>query len=140
MAFESLAGKLEAAFKKLRGKGRLTESDIKVAMREVKMALLEADVNFKIVKDFIKNVSERAVGADVLESLTPGQQVIKIVNEDSENTIDGTVEIRTFLGKAYQYDVKTSIGNLIVNSENSVVYEKGNKVKLQLPSNKIVIL
>ncbi|MDY6315496.1 MAG: signal recognition particle protein [Clostridia bacterium] len=82
MAFESLAGKLEAAFKKLRGKGRLTESDIKVAMREVKMALLEADVNFKIVKDFIKNVSERAVGADVLESLTPGQQVIKIVNEE----------------------------------------------------------
>ena len=65
---------------------------------------------------------------------------IKIVDEDSENTIDGTVEIRTFLGKAYQYDVKTSIGNLIVNSENSVVYEKGNKVKLQLPSNKIVVL
>lgn len=82
MAFESLAGKLEAAFKKLRGKGKLTENDIKVAMREVKMALLEADVNFKIVKDFVKNVSERAVGADVLESLTPGQQVIKIVNEE----------------------------------------------------------
>ena len=82
MAFESLAGKLEAAFKKLRGKGRLTEDDIKTAMREVKMALLEADVNFKIVKDFIKNVSERSVGADVLESLTPGQQVIKIVNEE----------------------------------------------------------
>ncbi len=82
MAFESLAGKLEAAFKKLRGKGKLTENDIKVAMREVKMALLEADVNFKIVKDFVKNISERAVGADVLESLTPGQQVIKIVNEE----------------------------------------------------------
>lgn len=82
MSFESLAGKLEAAFKKLRGKGRLTEDDIKTAMREVKMALLEADVNFKIVKDFIKSVSERSVGADVLESLTPGQQVIKIVNEE----------------------------------------------------------
>lgn len=65
---------------------------------------------------------------------------IKIVNEDLENTIEGTVEIRTFLGKAYQYDVKTSMGSIIVNSENSVIYEKGNKVKLQLPSNKIVIL
>ena len=82
MAFESLADKLNAAFKKLRGKGKLNESDIKTAMREVKMALLEADVNFKIVKDFIKNVSERSVGAEVLESLTPGQQVIKIVNEE----------------------------------------------------------
>lgn len=82
MAFESLASKLESAFKKLRSKGKLTESDIKVAMREVKMALLEADVNFKIVKDFVRNVSERSVGADVLESLTPGQQVIKIVNEE----------------------------------------------------------
>ena len=82
MAFESLADKLNAAFKKLRGKGKLNETDIKTAMREVKMALLEADVNFKIVKDFIKNVSERAVGAEVLESLTPGQQVIKIVNEE----------------------------------------------------------
>ncbi|MGL4912311.1 MAG: ABC transporter ATP-binding protein [Romboutsia sp.] len=65
---------------------------------------------------------------------------IKIVNEDVENTIEGTIEIRTFLGKAYQYDVKTSMGSIIVNSENSVIYEKGNKVKLQLPSNKIVIL
>ncbi len=82
MAFESLADKLNAAFKKLRGKGKLSEADIKAAMREVKMALLEADVNFKIVKDFIKSVSERSVGAEVLESLTPGQQVIKIVNEE----------------------------------------------------------
>ncbi|MGL5380929.1 ABC transporter ATP-binding protein [Clostridium sp.] len=65
---------------------------------------------------------------------------IKIVNEDLENTIEGTIEIRTFLGKAYQYDVKTSMGSIIVNSENSVVYEKGNKIKLQLPSNKIVVL
>lgn len=65
---------------------------------------------------------------------------IKIVSEDLENTIEGTIEIRTFLGKAYQYDVKTSMGSIIVNSENSVIYEKGNKVKLQLPSNKIVVL
>lgn len=82
MAFESLSEKLGAAFKKLRGKGRLTEADIKEAMREVRLALLEADVSYKVVKDFIKTVSERAVGQDVLESLTPAQMVIKIVNEE----------------------------------------------------------
>ena len=82
MAFESLSEKLAAAFKKLRSKGKLSESDIKDAMREVKMALLEADVNYKVVKDFVKTVSERAVGQEVLESLTPAQQVIKIVNEE----------------------------------------------------------
>ena len=80
MAFESLSDKLSAAFKKLRSKGKLNESDIKEAMREVKLALLEADVNYKVVKDFVKTVSERAVGQEVLESLTPAQQVIKIVN------------------------------------------------------------
>jgi len=82
MAFESLSDKLNATFKKLRGKGRLSESDIKEAMREVRLALLEADVHFKVVKDFIKAVSERANGTDVLESLTPAQMVIKIVNEE----------------------------------------------------------
>ena len=82
MAFESLSEKLGAAFKKLRSKGKLSETDIKEAMREVKMALLEADVNYKVVKDFVKTVSERAVGQEVLESLTPAQQVIKIVNEE----------------------------------------------------------
>ncbi|NLW65846.1 MAG: signal recognition particle protein [Clostridiales bacterium] len=82
MAFESLSEKLSAAFKKLRGKGRLTEADIKEAMREVRLALLEADVSYKVVKDFVKNVSDRAVGQDVLESLTPAQMVIKIVNEE----------------------------------------------------------
>ena len=82
MAFESLSEKLSAAFKKLKSKGKLNESDIKDAMREVKMALLEADVNYKVVKDFVKAVSERAVGQEVLESLTPAQQVIKIVNEE----------------------------------------------------------
>lgn len=82
MAFESLSEKLTSAFKKLRGKGRLSEADIKEAMREVRLALLEADVSYKVVRDFIKAVSERAVGKDVLESLTPAQMVIKIVNEE----------------------------------------------------------
>ena len=82
MAFESLSDKLNEAFKRLRGKGRLTEADVKEAMREVKLALLEADVNFKVVKDFVKTVTARATGSDVLESLSPAQMVIKIVNEE----------------------------------------------------------
>ncbi|MBR4573837.1 MAG: signal recognition particle protein [Lachnospiraceae bacterium] len=82
MAFESLTDKLQNVFKNLRGKGRLTELDVKTAMREVKMALLEADVNFKVVKQFVKSVEERAVGSDVLNGLNPGQMVIKIVNEE----------------------------------------------------------
>ena len=82
MAFESLTEKLSATFKRLRGKGRLSEADVKEAMKEIKMALLEADVNFKVVKNFVATVSERAVGADVLESLTPGQMIVKIVNEE----------------------------------------------------------
>ena len=82
MAFESLSEKLNAAFKRLRGKGRLTTADVKEAMREVRMALLEADVSYKVVKDFTKSVTERASGADVLESLSPAQMVIKIVNEE----------------------------------------------------------
>ena len=82
MAFESLTDKLQNVFKSLRGKGRLSEADVKAAMKEVKMALLEADVSFKIVKQFIKSVEERAVGQDVMNSLTPGQMVIKIVNEE----------------------------------------------------------
>ena len=82
MAFESLSEKLNAAFKKLRGKGRLSEADVKESMREIRLALLEADVSYKVVKDFIKRVTERAVGADVLESLTPAQMIVKIVNEE----------------------------------------------------------
>ncbi len=82
MAFESLTEKLSAAFKRLRSKGRLTEKDIKEAMREIRMALLEADVNFKVAKDFIARVSERAVGVQVLEGLNPAQQIVKIVNEE----------------------------------------------------------
>lgn len=80
--FGSLADKLQETFKKLTGKGKLTESDIKVAMREVRLALLEADVSYKVVKDFVAKVTERSIGADILESLSPGQQVIKIVNEE----------------------------------------------------------
>ena len=82
MAFEGLTEKLSAAFKKLRGKGRLTEADVKESMREIRLALLEADVSYKVVKDFIKKVTERAVGTDVLESLTPAQMIVKIVNEE----------------------------------------------------------
>ncbi len=82
MAFESLSDKLQNVFRNLRGKGRLSEADVKASLKEVKMALLEADVSFKVVKQFIKSVEERAIGADVMNSLTPGQQVVKIVHEE----------------------------------------------------------
>ena len=82
MAFEGLTEKLSATFKKLRGKGRLKESDVKEAMREIRLALLEADVSYKVVKDFTKSVTERCIGTDVLESLTPAQMIVKIVNEE----------------------------------------------------------
>lgn len=94
MAFDSLSEKLQNVFKNLRGKGRLTEADVATALKEVKMALLEADVNFKVVKNFIKSVQERAVGQDVMSSLTPGQMVIKIVNEEIVNLMGSeTTEI-----------------------------------------------
>ena len=89
MAFEGLSEKLTAAFKRLRGKGRLTENDVREAMREVRLALLEADVSYKVVKEFVATVTERAVGADVLDSLTPAQQVVKIVNEELTNLMGG---------------------------------------------------
>ena len=90
MAFEGLTDKLQNAFKKLSGKGKLSEADVKAAMREVRMALLEADVNFTVVKDFIKKVTERAVGQEILGSLTPGQQVVKIVNDELTQLMGGT--------------------------------------------------
>ncbi|MEY8367271.1 signal recognition particle protein [Anaerovoracaceae bacterium 42-11] len=90
MAFESLSDKLQNAFKKLRGKGVLTEADINDAMREVKLALLEADVNFKVVKGFVNDVKEKCLGAEVLESLTPAQQIIKIVNQELVELMGGT--------------------------------------------------
>lgn len=89
MIFEGLSDKLSDVFKKLKGKGKLSEADVKAAMREIKLALLEADVNFKVVKDFINKVSERAVGIEVLESLTPAQQVIKIVNDELTQLMGG---------------------------------------------------
>ena len=99
MAFENLSEKLTQAFKKLRGKGVVTDKDIKESMREIKLALLEADVNFKVVKDFIAKVSERAQGADVLASLTPGQQIVKIVNDELTNLMGGE-NARIEFGKA----------------------------------------
>ena len=89
--FQNLSDKLEAAFKKFKNKGKLTESDVKEGMREIKLALLEADVNFKVVKEFIATVSARCVGADVLESLVPSQQIVKIVNEELTSLMGGTV-------------------------------------------------
>ena len=90
MAFQSLSEKLSNAFKKFRNKGKLTEADVKEGMREIKLALLEADVNFKVVREFVKTVSERAVGSDVLESLVPAQQIVKIVNEELTNIMGGS--------------------------------------------------
>ena len=101
MAFESLTDKLQNVFKNLRSKGRLTEEDVKTALREVKLALLEADVNFKVVKQFIKAVEERAVGADVMNGLNPGQMVIKIVHEEMISLMGSeTTEIKMQPGKA----------------------------------------
>lgn len=89
MAFEGLSDRLQATMQKMRGKGKVTEADIKTMMREVRLALLEADVNFKVVKEFVKTVSERALGSDVMQSLTPGQQVIKIVQEELTSLMGG---------------------------------------------------
>lgn len=89
MAFESLASRLQSTFDKLRGKGKVTEEDVTKAMREVRLALLEADVNFKVVKEFVNRVKERAIGQDVLKSLTPGQQVIKVVNDELTELMGG---------------------------------------------------
>lgn len=92
MAFESLGDKLQGVFKKMRGKGKLTEKDIKDAMREIKLALLEADVNFKVVKEFVAIISEKALGEEIMESLTPAQQLVKIVNEELTKMIGGEAE------------------------------------------------
>ena len=101
MAFESLTDKLQNVFKNLRSKGRLTEADVKLALKEVKMALLEADVNFKVVKQFVKSVEERAIGQDVMNGLNPGQMVIKIVNEEMTALMGSeTTEIHFQPGKA----------------------------------------
>ena len=103
MAFESIASKLQETFRKLKGKGKLSEKDIKDAMREVKLALLEADVNYKVVKDFVKNVSEKSLGSGVVESLTPGQMVVKIVND----------ELTALMGEK-ESEIKFSISGLTI--------------------------
>ena len=101
MAFDSLSEKLQNVFKNLRSKGRLTEDDVKAAMKEVKLALLEADVNFRVVKQFIKEVQERAIGQDVMNGLNPGQMVIKIVNEEMVKLMGSeTTEVAFQPGKA----------------------------------------
>jgi signal recognition particle subunit SRP54 len=100
MAFENLSNKLQDVFKQLKSKGRLTEKDVTAALREVKLALLEADVNFKIVKDFIASLTEKAIGSDVLEGLNPGQQVIKLVNDELVNLIGNTQSKLTFSSKS----------------------------------------
>ncbi|MCD8089663.1 MAG: signal recognition particle protein [Clostridiales bacterium] len=100
MAFENLADKLQNAFKQLTGKGKLTEKDVKAALREVKLALLEADVNFKIVKQFMNKVTEKAVGVEVLEGLNPGQQVIKIVRDELVDLMGTTQSLLTYSSKS----------------------------------------
>jgi signal recognition particle subunit SRP54 len=92
LAFESLSERLESAFKSLRSKGSLNEADVRSAMREVRMALLEADVNYKVAKDFTNKVTEKAIGEKVMESLTPSQMVIKIVNEELIELMGGTAD------------------------------------------------
>ena len=110
MAFDSLSEKLQNVFKNLRSKGRLTEADVKTALKEVKMALLEADVNFKVVKQFVKDVEERAVGQDVMNGLNPGQMVIKIVNEELVNLMGSeTAEITLQPGKAVTVIMMTGL-------------------------------
>lgn len=99
MVFQSLAEKLQATFSKLKGKGKLTEKDVKLALKEVKMALLEADVNFKVVKDFVSRIEERAIGHEVMESLSPGQQVIKIVNDELTQLMGGVQSKLTLSSK-----------------------------------------
>ena len=96
MAFEGLTEKISSTFKKLRGKGRLKEADVKEAMREIRMALLEADVSYKVCKDFTKQVTERCVGTDVLESLTPAQMIVKIVNEELTALMGGFFATRIY--------------------------------------------
>ena len=138
MAFESLGDKLQNVFKKLRGKGRVSEKDIKDAMREVRLALLEADVNFKVARDFIKVVSEKAVGTDVLESLTPAQQIIKIVrrrglkdnrNKNTSVCIDNKQREEFFSDckKSHHYQ-DTKLYEIMYMEEDKDLYIKWDKL------------
>ena len=109
MAFEGLSEKLNHVFKKLRSKGRLSENDVKEAMREVKLALLEADVNFKVVRKFVSDVTEKAIGTDILESLTPAQQVVKIVKDELVDMMGGANSKLTY--SFYRRNDEWSEGN-----------------------------
>ncbi|MBQ9890694.1 MAG: signal recognition particle receptor subunit alpha, partial [Firmicutes bacterium] len=101
MAFESLSEKLNGVFKKLRGKGVLSESDINEAMKEIRFALLEADVNYKVVKDFVAKVKEKALGEEILKSLTPGQQVVKVVNDELTELLGGSSSKLTYSSSGF---------------------------------------
>ena len=139
MAFDSLSEKLQNVFKNLRSKGRLTEDDVKAALKEVKMALLEADVNFKVVKQFVKDVQERAIGQDVMNGLNPGQMVIKIVNEEMVKLMGSeTTEIKLQPGKALtvimmeglQGAGKTTTAAKLAGEKQGVeVFSMGDKIK-----------
>ena len=123
MAFESLTDRLAGVFKKLRGHGKLTEADIKAAMREVRMALLEADVNYKVAKDFCAKVSERAMGQEVMESLTPAQQVVKIVNEELVALMGGSEAARLNIKNKGEGDTSKYIVQL-TNATGALQQEK----------------
>ena len=126
MAFDSLTDKLNSIFSKLSGKGKLTESDVKSAMREVKMALLEADVNFKVVKQFVNSVQERAVGEEVMNGLNPAQMVIKIVNEEMTSLMGSeTTELQLQPGKQMTV-VWTSTVPRLSNSCRSTVRSRAS--------------
>ena len=133
MAFEGLTEKLQGAFKKLNSKGKLTEQDVKTAMREVRMALLEADVNFLVVKDFVKRVTERAVGADIMSSLTPGQQVVKIVNEEMTQLMGGQNARLTYSPQAptiYMMAGLQGAGKTTMCAKLGNLFKKDNKKPL----------
>ena len=129
MAFEGLTDKLQNAFKKLSGKGKLSEADVKAAMREVRMALLEADVNFTVVKDFIKKVTERAVGQEILGSLTPGQQVVKIVNDELTQLMGGTNAKLTYAPQPPTIYIAPTIEGKIVRDADKIAYIGKNRWK-----------
>ena len=133
MAFEGLTEKLQNAFRKINSKGKLSEADVKAALREVRMALLEADVNFLVVKDFVKKVTERAVGQDIMQSLTPGQQVIKIVNEELTNLMGGTNAKLTYSPQAptiYMMAGLQGAGKTTMCGKLGNMFKKDNKKPL----------
>lgn len=128
MAFDSLSEKLQNVFKNLRSKGRLTEADVKTALKEVKMALLEADVNFKVVKQFVKDVEERAVGQDVMNGLNPGQMVIKIVNEEMVKLMGSeTAEITLQPGKAVTVIMMTGLQGAVRRPQQQSLPESSSR-------------